>query len=391
MHELGHNLSLQHGGSDSVNYKANYLSIMSYSFQMSGVVFNGATGKFDYSPFQLPSLDENNLNENVGLNGGAALNNYGTQYFCSGAAASTLVVNANGPIDWNCNGNSTQMGVSTDINNDGAKTVLTTFNDWSHLVYNGGSLGELGFSANLPALTTVQQEVNPTIDAQITKPLAVAITGGGAPQVLPGSNITLTFTVMNRGANNDSYALTASATLSWADFSQVPATISLAAGGSTQITVPVHVPNSAVAGTQALIALKAVSQASQAITDTNEVPVTVVTSGRPTIIATIASQSTTAGVLTIGLQLTNNGPGPADNLIISGVPVRTVAGSGTATLTAPTLPQNLGGLTVGGSTTINLTFNVPSTATRLAIGENGTVQDLSGNVYSYSIGQTVKP
>ena len=32
MHELGHNLGLHHGGSDDINDKPNYLSIMNYRF-----------------------------------------------------------------------------------------------------------------------------------------------------------------------------------------------------------------------------------------------------------------------------------------------------------------------------------------------------------------------
>ena len=189
----------------------------------------------------------------------------------------------------------------------------------------------------------------------------------------------------------DSYLLAASATAAWADFGQIPASVSLAPGASAQFNVPVNVPNSAAPGTQVTISLKATSQSSQTVTDTDDVPVTVVASGTPAIAATIASQSTVAGVLTLSLQLTDTGSGPADNLIISAVPVRTVAGTGSATLTSPALPQNLGGLAVGGSTTITLTFNVPPTVTRLAIGESGTVQDLNGARYSFSIGQSVKP
>ena len=33
MHELGHNLGLDHGGGDDINYKPNYMSIMNYLFQ----------------------------------------------------------------------------------------------------------------------------------------------------------------------------------------------------------------------------------------------------------------------------------------------------------------------------------------------------------------------
>jgi len=38
MHELGHNLGLHHGGNEPANYKPNYLSIMNYRYEKSGVV-----------------------------------------------------------------------------------------------------------------------------------------------------------------------------------------------------------------------------------------------------------------------------------------------------------------------------------------------------------------
>ena len=40
MHELGHNLGLEHGGRDPVNCKPNYLSIMSYTLQFETPVLN---------------------------------------------------------------------------------------------------------------------------------------------------------------------------------------------------------------------------------------------------------------------------------------------------------------------------------------------------------------
>lgn len=68
MHELGHNLGLKHGGGDDVNYKPNYLSVMSYSFQLGGIPLGGAfaPARLDYSKAVLPasgSLDESSLNE----------------------------------------------------------------------------------------------------------------------------------------------------------------------------------------------------------------------------------------------------------------------------------------------------------------------------------------
>ena len=64
MHELGHNLGLRHGGSDDVNCKPNYLSVMSYSFQMP--IFVGLRPA-DYSQSDLPDLNELHLNEVAGI------------------------------------------------------------------------------------------------------------------------------------------------------------------------------------------------------------------------------------------------------------------------------------------------------------------------------------
>jgi hypothetical protein len=40
MHELGHNLSLRHGGNNNCNYKPNYNSVMNYRYQFPGVNTN---------------------------------------------------------------------------------------------------------------------------------------------------------------------------------------------------------------------------------------------------------------------------------------------------------------------------------------------------------------
>jgi hypothetical protein len=137
-HELGHNINLHHGGSDDVNYKPNFLSIMNYSFQTRGLRKNSRDGLFDYSRFLLPVLDETNLDETVGLNGGAAVAAYGTRYFCG--AAGKVVNKANKPIDWNCNGSNKEKNVAADVNNDGQQTHLTGFDDWDNLDFRGGGV-----------------------------------------------------------------------------------------------------------------------------------------------------------------------------------------------------------------------------------------------------------
>src|SRR5262245_28982179 len=82
MHELGHNINLRHGGSDHVNYKANFLSVMNYFFQTRGLRKNKKDGLLDYSRFLLPALNETSLDETKGLNGGKPIKSYGTRYAC---------------------------------------------------------------------------------------------------------------------------------------------------------------------------------------------------------------------------------------------------------------------------------------------------------------------
>jgi hypothetical protein len=69
LHELGHNLGLEHGGDEEHNFKPNYVSIMNYRYRIS---------MFDYSSEELATLNEACLDERVGI--------------------------GKGPIDWNKNG-----------------------------------------------------------------------------------------------------------------------------------------------------------------------------------------------------------------------------------------------------------------------------------------------
>jgi len=128
MHELGHNLNLQHGGNTSCNWKPNYNSVMNYKYQFPGIDNNctpPGNGLLDYSRGTRISLNENSLNENQGTCGTPAW-------------------------DWNGTGG-IQTGVIYDLNRTGdlptdpidntfcpaALTTLTDYNDWVNLVYSG--------------------------------------------------------------------------------------------------------------------------------------------------------------------------------------------------------------------------------------------------------------
>jgi hypothetical protein len=161
IHELGHNLSLTHGGTDHSNYKPNYLSVMNYFFQTWGLYINGAWGdqgnwlNFDYQRFDLPALNETNLNENVGLNGGTAVTGYGVRFYCN--SVNKYALPGDGAIDWNCDGDTADTGVVMDINNSGGNSTLSSQNNWDNIDFSGNGVIGSGLSGDLLA---VQIETN---------------------------------------------------------------------------------------------------------------------------------------------------------------------------------------------------------------------------------------
>ena len=142
MHELGHNLGLRHGGGDDINYKPNYISVMNYFFQLSGIPVNLETGTFDYSRFDVGE-DEHNLDRKTGLNVTGSLAKYGTQYFCAANdGISQSVDSIGGAIDWDCSGQLTGIA-QDDTNADGILSLLDGYDDWEHirLVYAAAAAG----------------------------------------------------------------------------------------------------------------------------------------------------------------------------------------------------------------------------------------------------------
>lgn len=119
-HELGHNLGLRHGGDTNCNNKPNYNSIMNYRFSFVGIDTDCdghvSLGPADFSQGLRNTLDENSLNEAVGLCGGV-------------------------PLDWN-GIHGIETGVQRDVNAyngqvgdcRGTHTVLTDHDDWAKLV-----------------------------------------------------------------------------------------------------------------------------------------------------------------------------------------------------------------------------------------------------------------
>ena len=266
MHELGHTLNLRHGGDQYSNCKPNYLSIMSYTRQWPNL---DPTRPLAYSSEALNPLDETMLNEPVGISGPAG------RFTLFGVASGTAIrrTPANGPIDWNDDGDAADSGFSRDINfiaafgnacPAGIESQLTGFVDWTHLLYNFRSaqfsndgadhsdpnnVPEMTFDQaiasasmldsdgdgisnatdNCPAVPNPDQADSdgngigdvcevPVADLSLTK------TDGPDP-ALVGSPLTYTITIMNGGPN---------AALGVTMTDELPAGVVLVAANSTQ-------------------------------------------------------------------------------------------------------------------------------------------------------------
>ena len=137
IHELGHNLGLTHGGADNVNNKPNYLSIMNYSYQLTGVPQTAGGAYFGYSTRSQISLNESALNEAAGLGPAAAGNQL---YWWTGGTRHQA--RADAAIDWNWNGAINAGTVKQDINKDNAVGTLNAPNDLQNLSLAVGTKGK---------------------------------------------------------------------------------------------------------------------------------------------------------------------------------------------------------------------------------------------------------
>ncbi len=205
MHEFGHNLGLRHGGNDNCNREPNYLSIMSYSFQLVGLRDGPSDGLLDYSAFDLNDLDETSLDETVGLDPDADVGTLGTRWWCGNVGQ--VSDNAAGAIDWDCDGSADETSASVNINRDSFSSTLTGHDDWANLRFDGGAIGQLG----------VEESPAETRDVELTKEEAeelgvlagmfdVLLDAPATALLLPGTDErSIFFSLTNVGTMTDSY------------------------------------------------------------------------------------------------------------------------------------------------------------------------------------------
>jgi len=208
MHELGHNLALFHGGNEDEGFdpgpdgrpgvsgvddngnsviddpgeqcggddicgevakatKPNHISVMNYTFQAGSLI----TGRVDYSRQRLRDLDEDNLNEFLGV-GGSLFRVI--QYSCNGHDAVSF---QSFPIDWDCNG-FYSWGVRENINDLSFGNRLPSFGaifsprlrgvtEWDRLLLNFRQSGDFADGVHTlvadQELTAEQAQLIPTM------------------------------------------------------------------------------------------------------------------------------------------------------------------------------------------------------------------------------------
>ena len=152
IHELGHNLALQHGGDadeKGEKGKPQYFSVMNYNYQLTGVPKADGTKYFGYLQQDMPALNERALDERKGFGPQAR----GYLYRPNSEA---VLRPADGPVDLNGNGEIDHGIYALDLNRDGMKGWLTAPSDLKKLSF--GAVFGRGADETIPE---PKVEINP--------------------------------------------------------------------------------------------------------------------------------------------------------------------------------------------------------------------------------------
>lgn len=221
MHELGHNLNLDHGGFEGSNCKPNYVSVMNYDNQ-GAVRRNGGGGILDYSPPRRsldgssrsavsPAIDEASLDENVLLDAGDTFNRYVYTNSAGNKRTAGLDQNPNynadtdPPLDSGFAGNvdtSDSAGNPSDCTNMATNSTLQSQNDWLRISLPFQQFGDaadgpvnppLGPELTTSQLGQLENSIN-AADVSVSK-------SGPSGSVAAGTTATYRVTVANDGPN----------------------------------------------------------------------------------------------------------------------------------------------------------------------------------------------
>jgi hypothetical protein len=204
MHELGHNLSLHHGGNDDFDQKPNYISVMNHSYQFgigsttspgpypTSEVDPSATYRIDYSTFGgFGALREGRSNganacisdgsggmsEPAGLVSGPSTDTDVVIFYANAGNTSVYGPSNATAVDWDDTPPATDLNVYADVSGDGACSVLNAFDDWTQTSSAGvthDTALSLGFQCNTGFWADGAPPPSQLEDREFTAPMVLA-------------------------------------------------------------------------------------------------------------------------------------------------------------------------------------------------------------------------
>jgi hypothetical protein len=177
-------------------------------------------------------------------------------------------VGVGGTLNLECNLREAVSGISFAlVGLDGSDSTSVTLASTDNLNYTGTQVMD----------TVESYRFKVTGDGNYQRMYPANITVGNLDVIAPaaveavaGTSLTHTFQIKNLGTAEDTYNLSASSSLEWSDISGIDSSVTIAAGGTEEIDIPVSVPADATSGQIDELSLQAYSQSNSMINDTDE-------------------------------------------------------------------------------------------------------------------------
>ena len=177
-------------------------------------------------------------------------------------------VGVGGALNMECNVREPVSGIHfTLVKLDGSDPMTVTLTSTDGLNYTGTQV--------MDTVESYRFRVSGDGDYQRMYPASITVgnldvIAPPAVEVTAGTSLIHTFQVQNLGTEEDTYILYASSSLEWANLSGIPASVTIAAGGTEEIDIPVNVPADAISGQIDTLSLQAYSETNSMINDTDE-------------------------------------------------------------------------------------------------------------------------